>query len=59
MDNNTKLAIEREQCPKWAEHQLNGKSAMENYITQKEKIMNDLVDSDDYTVNIKSELKIK
>ena len=59
MDESTRLAIERGWMPKWAEYQLNGKSALENYLDQKKRIMDQFLGSKTYNVNIESVIKIK
>ena len=59
MDESTRLAIEKGWMPKWAEYQLNGKSALENYLDQKKRIMEKFSGTKDYNVNIESVIKIK
>ena len=58
-DQNTLLSRERGTIPDHFWHQLNGKSAMENWKEHHERIYADLEEEDSDSFHITSEVKIK
>ena len=62
MNDYIKFARKNGWVPDWAWYQMNGKSAMENYIEQKEKMIENITETADQTAPpfiFTSEVKIK
>ena len=58
-DATTNYARQRGWMPDWAWYQLNGKSAQENWVEQREAILADFTGDDTTEVVIRSEVKSK
>ena len=62
MNNYIKYARKNDWMPDWAWYQINDKSAMENYMEQKEKMIESITEAADQTAPqfiFTSEVKIK
>lgn len=58
-DRSTLLSRERGTLPDRYWYQLNEKSAQENYVEQKQRILAELTEEEEDSVHITSEVKVK
>ena len=58
-DKSTLLSRERGTLPDRYWYQLNEKSAQENYVEQKQRILAELTEEEEDSVHITSEVKVK